>query len=225
MVSLVLNREHLLVWVDRVCSFLCLSLDSNWHSQYLVTRTFLIQLVFFWSLHRFSEWYSLVQQIGPCTVGNSSTLQHLFELAFATNLLHGHHEETLPVMSQVECAQALHGTNSSCEHTERFDRTVHHSVADAQEFELVRSSFRSTVVQIVSFLFGLRQMYTNSPNWNATCFQLRPRSSSRFCRCARVCRYMFAASVLIFKFCSIVMGLVLSVASAFQTGRLCANVH
>ena len=56
------------------------------------------------------------------------------------------------VLSLVQCVQELHSTNSCCEHATQFNQAVHHFVAGVQEFELVRSSFRSTVVQTVSFL-------------------------------------------------------------------------
>ena len=50
------------------------------------------------------------------------------------------------------------------------------------------------------------------------------RPSSKIQRRTRVCKCTFAAPVLIFRFCSIVNGSVLSMAFVFHTGRLCANV-
>ena len=111
-------------------------------------------IVSFRSLHHFSRWPCLVQQVCPCTIGNVSILQNFLGRAGQTNLLRSPCEETVRVSSRVACAQVLLVTNSCCGHTKQLDQAVRHSAVDEQEFELVRSSFRSNVVQIVCVLFG-----------------------------------------------------------------------
>ena len=155
--------------------------------------------------------------LGPASLSKRhQALVHfatLAQIGWATDLLNVPREETFLVSSHGGCALLVLWT-----HTQQIDQDFRRSVVDEQEFELVQSSFRF-------FPFGTRQMHTSSPNWNFTCFRFRLRSSSKIRRCARVCKHTFAAPVLIFRLCSIVIGSVPSVASVFHAGRLCANIH
>ena len=144
-------------------------------------------------------------------------LATLAQSDWATDLLSAPREGTFLVSSKVGCAQGATRYNFVCTH--QTTNSTQPSVVSSLS-EMVQSSFRSNVVQTASFAFGKRQMYTRKTNWNSTCFQFQLRSGSKVRRYARSLKFKFAAAVLIFRFCTIVIEPVLSVASVFHTGRL-----
>ena len=172
------------------------------------------------SLHRFSRWSFLVQQVCPDAIGKLSILQ--VQIGRATCLLSVPRKGRFFVSSLVGCTQVLLDTSSCCGNTKQFDQAFRRRWArlraDPIQFPFQRGPD-------CFFLFGTRQMYTSSLHWNSTCFRFRHRSSSKIRRCERVCKCTFSAPVMIYRFCSVVIGSVLPVASVFHTGRRCANVH
>ena len=118
----------------------------------------------FWPLCRLGRWCILVEQIGPRTVGHTSILQHLFKLAWQQ--MHGANfvKKCLSFCRRSNVFRSCTVPSRNVNTPHNSTKAVHHFVAGVQEFELVRSSFRSNVVQTVSFL-SVRAKCTFDPSF------------------------------------------------------------